>query len=163
MRILGIDPGLATIGYAIIDKQGNKFMPQEYGCIRTAAGLPVEQRLLSIYHEASQLLDRWRPDVVAVEQLFFNRNVTNAFLVAQARGVCLLVAAKQNCQLAEYTPLQVKQAVVGNGRAAKQQVGAMVKALLNLREVPKPDDVADALAVALCHCNRPTALTLNRG
>lgn len=161
MRILGIDPGLAIIGYAIIDKQGNKFTPKEYGCIRTGAGLPVEQRLLSIYREAGALFDRWSPQVVAVEQLFFNRNVTNAFLVGQARGIILLRAAEANCQVTEYTPLQVKQAVVGNGRAAKQQVAAMVKALLNLREIPKPDDVTDALAVALCHCNRPTAL-INR-
>ena len=163
MRIFGIDPGLATIGYAIIDKQGNKYITQDYGCIRTAAGMPVEQRLLSIYQEIHQLLEYWKPDVLAVELLFFNRNVTNAFLVSQARGVCILAAAQLGCGLAEYTPLQVKQAVVGNGRAAKQQVGAMVRALLNLPEIPKPDDVADALAVALCHCNRSAVLTVKRG
>lgn len=163
MRIIGIDPGLATLGYAIIDRQGNSFIPRDYGCIRTGANMPVELRLLSIYREATQLLEHWRPELMAVEQLFFNRNVTNAFLVGQARGICLLTAAKFNCPIAEYTPLQVKQAVVGNGKASKQQVGAMVKALLNLPEVPKPDDVADALAVALCHCNRPPELRIRRG
>lgn len=163
MRILGIDPGLATLGYAIIDRNGNKFLPRDYGCFRTGASMPVEHRLLSIYREAIKLLDNWRPEVMAVEQLFFNRNVTTAFLVGQARGICLLAAAMHNCQVAEYTPLQVKQAVVGNGRASKQQVGAMVKVLLNLGAVPKPDDVADALAVALCHCNRPSALNMKRG
>lgn len=163
MLVMGIDPGLATLGYAIIDRQGNTFIPKEYGCIRTGPDMPVELRLFKIYREASQLYQRWQPEVVAVEQLFFNRNVTNAFLVAQARGVCLLAAAEFNCQVAEYTPLQVKQAVAGNGRAAKQQVGFMVKMLLNLQEVPKPDDVADALAVALCHCNRPAGLVIRRG
>jgi|SRR5690554_212910 len=160
MRIMGIDPGLAIIGYAIIDREGNSFLPKDYGCIRTPAGQPVEQRLLSIYQQASELFQRWQPDTVAVEQLFFNRNVTNAFLVGQARGICLLTAAQAKCQISEYTPLQVKQAVVGNGRAAKQQVAAMVKAILNLREIPKPDDVTDALAVALCHCNRPTGMVI---
>mgnify|MGYP000989373457 FL=1 len=163
MRIMGIDPGLATLGYAIIDKQGNSYIARDYGCIRTGADMPVELRLLSIYREAGELFARWQPEVVAVEQLFFNRNVTNAFLVGQARGVCLLAAAVAKCQVAEYTPLQVKQAVVGNGRAAKQQVAAMVKALLNLRETPKPDDVSDALAVALCHCHRPVNFGIKRG
>lgn len=163
MRVMGIDPGLATLGYAIIDKQGNTYKSLDYGCIRTGAALPVEQRLLSIYQEAGALFNSWQPDIVAVEQLFFNRNVTNAFLVGQARGIVLLLAAEYSCQVAEYTPLQVKQAVVGNGRAVKQQVGAMVRALLNLPTVPKPDDVADALAVALCHCNRPAGFALRRG
>lgn len=163
MRIMGIDPGLATLGYAIIDKQGNTHQAKDYGCIRTTAGLPVEQRLLGIYRQAQQLVARWQPEVMAVEQLFFNRNVTNAFLVGQARGICLLLAAQHDCQVVEYTPLQVKQSVVGNGRAAKYQVGAMVKVLLNLTAVPKPDDVADALAVALCHCNRPEGFPLRRG
>ncbi len=163
MRVMGIDPGLATLGYAIIDKQGNTYHTRDYGCIRTPAGVLVEQRLLSIFREGQELFKRWQPEVVAVEQLFFNRNVTNAFLVGQARGICLLLAAQHNCQVAEYTPLQVKQSVVGNGRAAKQQVGAMVRVLLNLAEAPKPDDVADALAVALCHCNRPEGFRLRRG
>lgn len=163
MRILGIDPGLATIGYAVIKKEGNSLVPLEYGCIRTAAGLPIAERLLLAYSETVRLVEKWRPDCMAVEQLFFNRNVTNAFYVGQARGVCLLAAAQSRCLVAEYTPLQVKQAVVGNGRAAKQQVAAMVKALLNLREIPRPDDVADALAIAICHCNRPPVLGLRRG
>jgi len=163
MRIMGIDPGLAIVGYAIIDRQGNAFSAIDYGCIRTGADLTVEARLLKIHQETKDLFARWQPDIVAVEQLFFNRNVTTAFLVGQARGVCLLAAAAANCPVAEYTPLQVKQAVVGNGRAAKQQVAAMVKVLLNLKEMPKPDDVTDALAVALCHCNRPMELIFRRG
>lgn len=163
MRILGIDPGLAIIGYAVIDKLGNSLLPRDYGCIRTEAGRPLAERLLTAYEELGALVQEWQPDCVAVEQLFFNRNVTNAFHVGQARGVCILAAAQAKCPVAEYTPLQVKQAVVGNGRAAKQQVAAMVKALLNLTEVPRPDDVADALAVAICHCNRPAILGLRRG
>jgi crossover junction endodeoxyribonuclease RuvC len=163
MRILGIDPGLAIIGYAIIDKEGNSLLPRDYGCIRTPAGLPIAERLLTIYRDTGFLVEKWQPDFMAVEQLFFNRNVTNAFSVGQARGVCLLAAAQSQCPVAEYTPLQVKQAVVGNGRAAKQQVAVMVKALLNLKEIPKPDDVTDALAVAICHCNRPVTLALRRG
>lgn len=163
MRIMGIDPGLAIIGYAIIDKAGNSLRPRDYGCIRTSADAPLAERLLAIYREIGLLLEKWQPECMAVEQLFFNRNVTNAFSVGQARGVCLLTAAQAQCAVAEYTPLQVKQAVVGNGRAAKQQVAAMVKAILNLREIPRPDDVTDALAVAICHCNRPVALGLRRG
>lgn len=163
MRILGIDPGLAIIGYAIVDKRGNSLLPKDYGCIRTEAGRPLAERLLTVYEELESLVKKWQPDCVAVEQLFFNRNVTNAFYVGQARGVCLLAAAQAKCPVVEYTPLQVKQAVVGNGRAAKQQVAAMVKALLNLAEVPRPDDVSDALAVAICHCNRPAVLGLRRG
>ena len=111
MRVMGIDPGLATLGYAIIDKQGNTYHTRDYGCIRTPAGVLVEQRLLSIFREGQELFKRWQPEVVAVEQLFFNRNVTNAFLVGQARGICLLLAAQHNCQVAEYTPLQVKQSI----------------------------------------------------
>lgn len=163
MRILGIDPGLATVGYAIIDKGGNSLWAKDYGCIRTLPAMLLEQRLLAMYQEVSLLLEKWQPDFMAIEQLFFNRNVTNAFHVGQARGVCLLSAAQAQCPVAEYTPLQVKQAVVGNGRAAKQQVGAMVKALLNLPAIPRPDDVADALAVAICHCNRPPILAVRRG
>lgn len=155
MKIMGIDPGLATVGYAIIEKQGNSMGALTYGCIRTAAGNPVPRRLLAICNETEELLANWRPDVVAVEQLFFNRNVTNAFLVGQARGACLLAAARYDCPVEEYTPLQVKQAVVGNGRASKQQVAVMVRTLLNLSTLPRPDDAADALAVALCHANRP--------
>jgi crossover junction endodeoxyribonuclease RuvC len=163
MRVLGIDPGLAIVGHAVIDKLGNSLLPRDYGCMRTSAGLPLEERLLAIYQGTRALIEQWQPDIMAVEQLFFNRNVTNAFYVGQARGVSLLAAAQSQCPVAEYTPLQVKQAVVGNGRAAKQQVAVMVKALLNLQEIPKPDDVTDALAVAICHCNRPVTLAIRRG
>ncbi len=154
MRILGIDPGLATVGYAIIDKQGNSMKALDFGCVRTAADTPLTTRLEQIFTASEQLLARWQPDVMALEQLFFNRNVTNALLVGQARGVCILAACRADCPVEEYTPLQVKQAVVGNGRAAKQQVAAMVKALLNLKDIPRPDDVADAMAVAICHAHR---------
>lgn len=157
---MGVDPGLALVGYAIIEKTGNAMQALTYGCIRTKAEISVAQRLLHIHSQTEELLAHWRPDVMAVEQIFFNRNVTNAFLVGQARGVCMLAAARHNCPVAEYTPLQVKQAVVGNGRAAKQQVAAMVCALLSLPAAPRPDDVADALAVALCHANRPAIDTL---
>lgn len=151
MRILGIDPGLATVGYAVIEKRGNIYYALEYGCIKTPANWALPARLKEINQRLNDLFDRLQPQAMAVELLYFNRNVTNALLVAQARGVCLLAASERECPVAEYTPLQVKQAVVGNGRAAKQQVGAMVKMLLNLPVIPAPDDVADALAVALCH------------
>ncbi|MTI96735.1 MAG: crossover junction endodeoxyribonuclease RuvC [Firmicutes bacterium] len=158
MLILGIDPGLAVTGYGVVEKQGSLLKPHGYGCIRTEAGTPLEQRLAQIYSEANQIIGKWKPEVIAVEQLFFNRNITSAFAVGQARGVCLLAAAHHQCQFIEYTPLQVKQAVVGNGRAAKQQVGAMVRVLLNLSAIPRPDDVTDALAVAICHCNNNPAI-----
>ena len=163
MRILGIDPGLAIIGYAIIDKEGNTLLPRDYGCIRTATGEPMAERLLKAYNQIHSLVEKWQPDFMAVEQLFFNRNVTNAFSVGQARGVCVLAAAQAGCAVVEYTPLQVKQSVVGNGRAAKQQVAVMVKALLNLGEIPRPDDVTDALAVAICHCNRLAVFNIREG
>jgi crossover junction endodeoxyribonuclease RuvC len=151
MRILGIDPGLATVGYAVIEKRGNIYCAVEYGCIKTPANWALPVRLKEINQRLNELFDRLQPQAMAVELLYFNRNVNNALLVAQARGVCLLAASQRECPVAEYTPLQVKQAVVGNGRAAKQQVGAMVKMLLKLPVIPAPDDVADALAVALCH------------
>ena len=151
MRILGIDPGLATVGYAVIEKRGNIYCAVEYGCIKTPANWALPVRLKEINQRLNELFDRLQPQAMAVELLYFNRNVNNALQVAQARGVCLLAASQRECPVAEYTPLQVKQAVVGNGRAAKQQVGAMVKMLLKLPVIPAPDDVADALAVALCH------------
>ncbi len=152
MLVLGIDPGIAITGYGFVQpgRQGSG-KAIAYGCIRTPARTPLADRLVLLYQKLTELIEEHRPDVLAIEQLFFNRNTTTAFTVAQARGVVVLAAAQQGVRVVEYTPLQVKQAVVGYGRAEKQQVQHMVKALLNLASVPKPDDVADALAIAICH------------
>ncbi|MBR5318815.1 MAG: crossover junction endodeoxyribonuclease RuvC [Peptococcaceae bacterium] len=151
MIILGIDPGTATTGFGIIRVAGNSIKPVDYGVISTPAGVPMEQRLVMIYEQMNQIIDRWKPEQVAIEELFFNKNITTGITVGQARGVLLLSCAQKGLQVHEYTPLQVKQALVGNGRAEKQQVQFMVKTFLGLREVPKPDDAADALAIAICH------------
>jgi crossover junction endodeoxyribonuclease RuvC len=153
MRVLGIDPGIAIMGFGFIDKAGHKLTPVQYGCIETEAGTPAEIRLKQIYEASCSLLDQYKPDTVAVEKLFFNKNVTNAFSVGQARGVFMLAAAQRGLPISEYTPMQVKQAVVGYGAAEKKQVQEMVRMLLKLQAVPKPDDVADALAVAICHAH----------
>ena len=153
MRVLGIDPGIAIVGFGFIDKSGHKLTPVQYGAITTEAHTPQEKRLQQVYESACALMDRYKPDAVAVEKLFFNKNVTTAFAVGQARGVIMLAAAQRNLHIAEYTPLQVKQAVVGYGKAEKRQVQEMVKMFLKLSAVPKPDDVADALAIAICHAH----------
>lgn len=153
MRILGIDPGIAIVGFGFVDKIGNKVIPVQYGCIQTDSATASEIRLLQVFEAAEELLDRYKPDAMAIEKLFFNRNVTNAFSVGQARGVVILAAAKRGIPIGEYTPMQVKQAVVGYGNAEKRQVQEMVRLLLKLKAIPKPDDVADALAVALCHAH----------
>ena len=151
MVILGLDPGTATTGYGVIRVLGNRFQMLEYGIISTPAKNPMEKRLEMIYDNLQELLQKWQPDQAAVEELFFNQNITKSITVGQARGVLLLCCAQNNVLLAEYTPLQVKQALVGYGRADKKQMQAMVKAILNLETVPKPDDTADALAAAICH------------
>lgn len=151
MRILGIDPGIAIVGFGFIDKQGSKLTPVQYGSITTESHLDQAVRLKQIYDSLHQLIEKYKPDAIAVEKLFFNRNVTTAFSVGQARGVIMLAAVQHDLQIGEYTPLQVKQSVVGYGKAEKKQVQEMVRILLNLRTVPKPDDVADALAIAICH------------
>ncbi|CAH0119107.1 MULTISPECIES: crossover junction endodeoxyribonuclease RuvC [unclassified Paenibacillus] len=156
MRILGIDPGIAIVGFGFIDKAGSKLTPVQYGSIQTEAHTPLEERLLQVYEATLQLIDKYKPDTVAMEKLFFNRNVTTAFTVGQARGVMILAAVQRGLSVAEYTPLQVKQAVVGYGKAEKRQVQEMVKMFLRLQAVPKPDDVADALAVAVCHAHSYT-------
>ncbi|MUT67294.1 crossover junction endodeoxyribonuclease RuvC [Paenibacillus sp. NEAU-GSW1] len=153
MRVLGIDPGIAIAGFGFIDKVGHKLTPVQYGCIQTAAGTPSQERLLQVYDSAAALMDKYKPDCVAIEKLFFNRNVTTAFDVGQARGVIILAAAQRGLPVSEYTPLQVKQSVVGYGKAEKRQVQEMVKMFLRLSAIPKPDDVADALAVAICHAH----------
>ncbi|GAA4854141.1 crossover junction endodeoxyribonuclease RuvC [Paenibacillus vulneris] len=156
MRIMGIDPGIAIVGFGFIDKQGSRLVPVQYGCIQTEAHTDGALRLKMVYDATVQLIDKYKPDAVAIEKLFFNRNVTTAFTVGQARGVMMLAAVQQGIPIGEYTPLQVKQAVVGYGKAEKKQVQEMVRMFLNLSAVPKPDDVADALAVAICHAHSST-------
>lgn len=153
MIILGIDPGIAIVGYGIVEYNGNSFKTLDYGAILTDSKETTPNRLNKIYGELGNLIDIYNPDVVAIEELFFNKNVKTAIAVGQARGVIILAAARKNLDIYEYTPLQVKQGVVGYGRAEKKQVQMMVKTFLNLRSVPKPDDVADALAVAICHAH----------
>jgi crossover junction endodeoxyribonuclease RuvC len=153
LKILGVDPGIATVGYGIVDYTGNKFTFSEYGAILTPAKTPLEDRLEQIYDELIKLIDYYKIENMATEELFFNTNTKTAIHVAHGRGVILLSAVKAGIKCYEYTPLQVKQAVVGYGRAEKLQVMAMVKMLLNLKEIPKPDDAADALAIAICHAH----------
>lgn len=153
MIILGIDPGLAIVGCGIIHYEGNRFKIISYGCITTPSTMSMPMRLKKIYDELNELIIEYNPEVVAIEELFFNTNVKTALLVGQARGIAILAAANNNKEVFEYTPLQVKQGIVGYGRADKTQVQQMVKTLLNLPETPKPDDVADALAVAICHAH----------
>lgn len=156
MRIMGIDPGIAIVGFGFVDKEGSRLVPVQYGSIQTEAHTDHALRLQMVYDAAVQLLDKYKPDAVAIEKLFFNRNVTTAFTVGQARGVLLLAAVQKGIAIAEYTPLQVKQSVVGYGKAEKKQVQEMVRMLLHLSAAPKPDDVADALAIAICHAHAST-------
>lgn len=151
MIILGIDPGIAIVGYGIIEVRGNNYKAIDYGCITTDSKLLFPDRLKIVYDELINIINKYKPDDYAVEELFFNKNVKTAIKVGQARGVEILAAVNQGLPVFEYTPLQIKQAVVGYGRAEKHQVQEMVKLLLNLQEIPKPDDAADALAIALCH------------
>ncbi|WP_366922602.1 crossover junction endodeoxyribonuclease RuvC [Metallumcola ferriviriculae] len=153
MIIMGIDPGTAITGYGIITYSGNKFKVIDYGCIRTSSKLFLDKRLCQIYNDIKGILDQYPPDAYAVEQLFFNKNTRTALAVGQARGVLVLAAADRGIPVFEYTPLQVKQSVAGYGRAEKSQIQQMVKTFLNLRTIPKPDDVADALAIAICHAH----------
>lgn len=153
MRILGIDPGVAIVGYGVIEYNKNVFKVIDYGKITTPAHTPLPRRLKMVYDSATELVRTFKPDVVAIEELFFNTNVKTAIAVGHARGVLVLSAENAGVPIAEYTPLQIKQAVVGYGRADKNQVQQMVKMFLNLNEIPKPDDTADALAVAICHAH----------
>ncbi|HLM85150.1 MAG TPA: crossover junction endodeoxyribonuclease RuvC [Solirubrobacteraceae bacterium] len=153
MIVLGIDPGTATTGYGIVERTGSRIRSLDYGCIQTPSDRPLAERLLEIRAAITDLIQTHRPALVAVERLFFNRNVQTAFAVGQARGVVLLAAGQRGLPCTGYTPQQVKGAVCGNGRASKDQVGRMVQALLGLSEQPRPDHAADALAVAICHAN----------
>lgn len=158
MRVLGIDPGLATTGYAVLDHipSGSSFNSElkmlEHGVITTAAGEKLQTRLKMIYEDINDLIEEYRPEALAVEELFFNQNVTTAMAVSQARGVVLLAGSELPLEV--FTPLQVKKQICGNGRAKKAQIQSMIKSLLNLSAIPKPDDAADALAVALCYMLR---------
>lgn len=153
MRILGIDPGIAIVGTGVVDKIGNKYVPVYYDSIITQAHTPLEDRIEIVYNKSVEIMEFYKPDAIAVEELFFNNNAKTAFSVGQARGVILLAAKQHNIPFFEYTPLQVKQALTGYGRADKKQMQQMVKSFLGLKEVPKPDDTADALAIAICHGN----------
>ncbi len=153
MIVMGIDPGFAITGYGIVDHAGNRFRVLDYGVIKTEAGVPFPERLLLLHTRMGELMAVWKPDVMAVEELFFNTNVTTGIKVGHARGIVLLAAALSGIPVFEYTPMQVKLAVVGYGNAKKTQVQQMVKVLLNLETLPKPDDAADALAVAICQAH----------
>jgi len=151
--ILGFDPGTATTGFGIIESVNDVLKPIDVGVILTPADMPIEERLLSIYTDVNTLLDKYNPDTVATERLFFDRNVTNALSVGRAIGVILLAVAQRELPWMEYTPMQVKTSVTGYGGADKNQIQQMVVRLLGLAEVPKPDDAADALAIAICHAH----------
>ena len=153
MIIIGIDPGYAIVGIGVIEYKGNKFRTIEYNAITTPAGMPTVERLKKIYTKMNSYLIKYNPDAIAIEELFFNSNQKTAINVAQARGVLLVCCANANIPIFEYTPLQVKQSVTGYGRADKSQIQQMVKMMLGLNVIPKPDDVADALAIAICHAH----------
>lgn len=163
MRILGIDPGTAITGYSILDKEGNRLKSIEYGCIYTDSSWPLCKRLGKIYTEVTNLIKEYQPGHLAVEELFFNTNAKTALSVGHSRGVILLAGEQHNLVIEGYTPIQVKQAVAGYGRAEKMQVQKMVKTILCLEEVPKPDDAADALAVAICHSQSYSTKRIIRG
>ena len=158
MRILGIDPGYATIGFGIIDAQRGSFQLRQYGTITTPPELPFEKRLEVIYDDMNRLLDAAAPDVMAIEELFWGHNVTTGIGVSHGRGVILLAASQRNLPINEYTPMQIKLAVVGYGNATKHQVMDMTKRMLHMEQVARPDDAADAIAVALCHARSATSL-----
>ena len=158
MRILGIDPGYGITGFGIVDAQRNQFQLLKYGAITTPAGTEFSARLEMIYEDMRQLLQVAKPDVVAIEELFFGQNVTTGIGVAQSRGVILLAVRQAGVPICEYKPMQVKQAVVGYGNATKHQVMDMTRRILHLDKVPKPDDAADAIAIALCHARSSTSL-----
>lgn len=158
MRILGIDPGIATIGFGVIDFSGREYKLVNCGVITTPAHTMLSARLEQIYDDMCQLLELFKPDAVSIEELFFNTNITTGIAVAHGRGVLLLACRKAGVAIYEYTPLQVKQAVVGYGRAEKKQVMDMVRRICAMPSPPKPDDAADAVALALCHARSSTSL-----
>lgn len=158
MRILGIDPGYAIVGYGVLDYRSNHFGIVDFGAITTPAGMDFGRRLEIIYDEMQVLIEKTKPEAMAIEKLFYNTNAKTVIDVGQARGVLLLAAQKNHLPVYEYTPLQVKQSVVGYGRAEKKQVQEMMRLMLHLDKVPKPDDTADALAMAICHAHTSGSL-----
>jgi crossover junction endodeoxyribonuclease RuvC len=161
MRVLGIDPGTAITGYGVVEERGGELKALAFGAIETPAKQPLSTRLQAIYRGVKELVLEWNPSVAAVEELFFSRNVRTAMSVGHARGVTLLAFADAGLPMAEYTPLAVKQAVTGYGRADKAQMQEMVRLLLGLADIPRPDDAADALAVAICHLNSASLAALS--
>lgn len=153
MIILGIDPGYAIVGYGVIEYVGNSYSAKQYGAVFTYPKSSFEERINIIFENITELIKRYRPDAMAIEKLYFQNNHKTAIDVAQARGVILLSAAREGIPIYEYTPLQIKSAITGYGKAQKQQIMQMVKRLLKLKEIPKPDDTADALAAGICHIN----------
>lgn len=153
MRILGIDPGTATVGWSVLDIAGSRMTPIAYGHISTSAALPLSERIAEIARDFQEISRKHSPDEASVEKIFFFKNQKTVIAVSQARGAILLTLETLGIRLFEYTPLQVKQSLTGYGRADKRQMQLMVKSILKLSEIPKPDDVADALALALCHAN----------
>ena len=150
-RILGIDPGYAIMGWGVIEKTGNKFKPVAYGALTTDKDMPMPMRLKTLYSGLMDIIAEYEPEEMSIEQLYFNDNAKTAIFVGQARGVAILAAANSGVEIYEYTPLEIKMSITGYGRAEKQQIQFMVKTLLNLKEVPKPDDTADVIAAAICH------------
>lgn len=151
MKILGIDPGFAILGYGIVTLEGNRFRACDYGVITTPSTMAMPDRLKHLYCSLMETIAENQPEVASIEELFFNTNTKSALLVGQARGVAILACVNSGLDIFEYTPLQIKQGLVGYGRADKNQVQIMVKTILNLKDIPKPDDAADALAAAICH------------
>lgn len=158
MRILGIDPGVAIVGFGLIESDRGSVRMLQYGAVTTEAGLPLATRLLQIENDMTALLSQLKPDEIAIEELFFSKNITTGIAVAHGRGVILCTAERLGVPVYEYTPMQVKQAVAGYGLADKKQVMDMTRRLLKLKAVPKPDDAADALAIAICHARSATSL-----
>ena len=158
MIVLGIDPGVATIGFGVVRAERQKNTLVQYGVITTPPGIPLSSRLLQISDDMEELIRTFHPDEMAVEELFFTKNITTGISVGQARGVLLLRLAQENLPIGEYTPMQVKQALVGFGHAEKKQIQYMVQNFLKLPELPKPDDAADALAIAICHAHSRSGL-----
>lgn len=161
MRIIGIDPGYAIVGFGIVDYIGGKFTVLDYGAITTDKDTPFPQRLCEIYDDYCHILDNWKPDALSIERLYFTNNQKTGIDVAQARGIIIMAAQQRNIEINEYTPLQVKQAVVGYGQAVKKQVQEMTRKILKLKTIPKPDDTADALAMTICHGQSSGSLIRN--
>ena len=154
MRVIGIDPGYGRVGWGVVEGERHESASRAWGCIETAKESPIHERILEVWRELNRLLEAWSPDGMAIETLYFSKNVTTAMQVAEVRGVIRLAAAERLIPVAEYTPNQIKQAVTGSGRAEKRQVQEMVRRVLALDELPRPDDAADAIACAVCHLHR---------